>query len=154
MLALSFSQTYQMDSVWLSAFVPWKSWQGWAVRVRLANSSRVSEEQAMHHMLCFRGAQPEPQTFCSGQMSEGCCQRHRLLWQLCISLLRMIILAPFSANNSEESDGASVLVLESGLEQSYQPSPLTELWFAAASQACDAHDLVSFCMKPDWNTCT
>lgn len=65
----------------------------------------------------------------------------------------MITLAPFSANNSEESNYGSVLVLESGSEQSYQPSPITELWFAAA-YACDAHDMVSFYMKLDWEMYT
>lgn len=87
------------------------------------------------------------------QMRKGCCQSHPLMWQLCFSLLRMISLAPFSDNNSEESNDASVLVLKSGSEQSYQPSPFTEFWFAAA-QACDAHDLVSFRMKQDWKMCT
>lgn len=124
MLVLIIWQTYQTGSVCLSTFMPWKSWPGWAVRVRLANSPRVWLKSRQYIMLCFRGAHPETQTFCSGQMSEGCCQRHPLLWQLCISLLRMINLATFSASNSEESNGASVLVLESGSEQSYQLHPL------------------------------
>lgn len=141
------------NGLWLSTFMSWKSWPGWAVRVRLASSPMVWVKSRQCIMFCFRGAQPEPQAFYSGQMSEGCRQSHPLLWLLCISLFRMITLAPFSANSSKESNGASVLVLESGSEESYQPSCLTELWFAAA-QSCGALDLVSFCMKSNWKMCT